>query len=358
MPSNRLYGLDLSHHNPTLDYARAAREGVAFIIHKATEGASGYAFENAFHDRMPAIAASGAVPGGYHFLRSGDGAAQARYFHSVVRAWLDHPLGFLVQLDHEGADYDPTPPLSTAYAFADEWGRLTGGHPITHYFPRWFWGNLGSPGLTRHIGPLWASPYITGSGAFGQLATRVPNSAWNGYAGWPRPTLVQYSDAGTAAGVPGLDCNLFDGDQAALAALAGARPEGDHMPFHCQNLRLPPRFAFDADQKLIDRTATVILGTPLGGLTGLTRGWLSLSADFSHDAGNGELVQSTVRVAVASRTPAGEARWSVELIHLDSTTARKALPLPGNTDKLSVGRLDNTEGAGVDIPIGITLEMD
>jgi hypothetical protein len=312
-----------------------------------------------FTARMPAIAGSGAVPGAYHFLRSGDGAAQARYFYSVVRPWLDHPLGFLVQLDHEGASYDPKPSLAMAYEFADEWAQLTAGHPLTHYFPKWFWQKLGSPAVGRHVGALWASPYITGSGTFDQLAGRVPASSWNGYAGWSAPSIVQFTSSGVLAGVGGFDLNLFAGDAAALAALAGARPGGDHeMPFTCQNYQLPPRFAFDAEQKITDRTAVVMLGTPLGGATGLTRGWLSLSADLSAAAEDGGPAPSTVRVAVAGRTPDGHAMWAVQIVHLDSTTARQVVALPGNADKVSVGRLDSPSGTGADTPISITLEMD
>jgi GH25 family lysozyme M1 (1,4-beta-N-acetylmuramidase) len=349
--------VDVSHHNTMPDWRRAvAQDRVAAIVHKATEGTS-YDYVGVFNSRMPAIAGSGAVPGAYHFVSSGDGAAQARYFHSVVRSWLDHPLGFLVQIDHEGADYDPRPPLSTTYAFADEWAQLTGGHPVTHYFPKWFWQTLGGPSLPRHVGPLWASSYLSGSGTFDQLSGRVPASFWNGYAGWSAPSIVQFTDSGVVAGVGGLDLNLFNGDADALAALAGARSRGEDMPFTCVNYQLPPHFAFDANQKVLSRTAIVVFGAPLGGLTGLTRGWLSLSADLSEEA-NGTLVQSTVRVAIASRTADGHSAWAVTIVTLDGSTARQAVPLPGGTDKVSVGRMDTASGRGVDTPISLTLEMD
>jgi hypothetical protein len=351
-----LYGIDLSRHNPTFDYARAHREGAAFIIHKATEGTS-YQYEQVFHDRMPAIASSGAVPGAYHFLRSGDGAAQARYFYSVVAPWLAHPRGFLAQLDHEGADYDPKPPLSVAYAFADEWARLSGGHPLTHYFPRWFWQKLGSPAQSRRAGPLWASPYITGSGTFDQLAGRVPATAWTGYAGWPRPSIVQFTSSGVVAGAVGLDLNLFDGDQAALAALAGAPTLEDDVPFTCTQHTIPPAFAFDAHGTLTTPGAVRVLGTPLGGLTGLTRGWLSLSADFSDPATGGGMVPSTVRVATSTRTPDGHAAWTVQLVELDSASARRVVDLPAGCDKVSLGRVDAHAGAGATTPLTATLEL-
>jgi hypothetical protein len=130
------------------------------------------------------------------------------------------------------------------------------------------------------------------------------------------------------------------------------------MPFHCQHLQLPPRFAFDHDEQLVDPSAVIVLGTPMGGLTGLTRGWLSLSADLSEQTGDGGPVPSTVRVATASRTLDNHAAWLVHRIVLDATTARFPLPLPQGCDKVSVGRVDAAGGLGATTPIGITLEMD
>jgi GH25 family lysozyme M1 (1,4-beta-N-acetylmuramidase) len=214
--------VDVSHHNTMPDWRRAVAEaGVAAIVHKATEG-TGYDYADVFAARMPAIVASGAVPGGYHFLRSGDGAAQARYFYRLVSPFLDSPNGFLAQLDHEGASYDPKPSVGTARDFTAEWAQLTGGHPLTAYFPRWFWQNLGQPSGESAVGPLWASHYVTGTGTFDQLAGKVPASWWSGYAGWSAPTILQFTSSGVLpGGVGGFDLNLFNGTAADLAALTG-----------------------------------------------------------------------------------------------------------------------------------------
>src|SRR5690349_13376858 len=77
-----LLGIDISHHNPDLDYARAHAEGAAFIVHKATEGS---APDPTYARRAAAIRASGAVPGAYHFLRStASAAAQVQHFLDVI----------------------------------------------------------------------------------------------------------------------------------------------------------------------------------------------------------------------------------------------------------------------------------
>jgi GH25 family lysozyme M1 (1,4-beta-N-acetylmuramidase) len=218
-----LTGIDVSHFDPDLDYARAHAEGAAFIVHKATEGTS---TDPAYGRRAPAIKASGAVPGAYHFLRSTpSAAAQVAHFLDVI----GDPAGLLVQLDWEISGSDLAP-VSMARAWVNEWHARTDNHPVLIYLPHWVWADhLGSPGNLADLGPLWASHYLAGSSLSLADAARVPASWWSGYGGWSRPKILQYAgEAGRVAGSGPADLDLFDGTLAELDTLAGGTDMADY----------------------------------------------------------------------------------------------------------------------------------
>lgn len=197
-----LFAVDISSHQGAFDVVRAAAEGYSACLCKATEGRT---FRDPRFDRnIPLVKASGMVPGAYHFLRSGDGAAQARAFHARIAAH-GGPAGWLCACDNE-ADAS----WSTTMAFFAEWGQLTGCHPLIMYSGAWWWGSRHWPGatLTPH---LWHSRYTTGTGPGQQLYTRVPASWWTpGYGGWPTATLLQFTSSARVAG-QSVDASAFRG---------------------------------------------------------------------------------------------------------------------------------------------------
>lgn len=218
-----LYGIDISHYTPTMDYARARAEGAAFIVHKASEGTS---TDPTFTARWPAIRTSGAIPGAYHFLRSTpDAATQVNHFLSVI----GDPTGLLIQLDWEPSGNDLAP-ISMARAWVTEWHRRTAGHPVLIYLPHWVWtDHLGAVGGLADLGPLWASHYLTGTTLTLTDATRIPATWWNGYAGWDTPRIVQYAgETGHIAGVAQVDLNAFNGTTEDLHALIGGDTMADY----------------------------------------------------------------------------------------------------------------------------------
>jgi hypothetical protein len=161
------------------------------------------------------------IGGAYHFLRSGPSARdQVSHFLDVI----GDPTGLLVQLDWEISEGDLAPP-SVARAWVNEWNRRTNGHPALIYLPHWVWADhLGSPSGLSDMGPLWASHYITTPGPLAPLALRVPGQWWNGYDGWARPKILQFTDVGQVAGVSSVDFNAFDGTLLELQALTGLEP--------------------------------------------------------------------------------------------------------------------------------------
>jgi hypothetical protein len=81
------------------------------------------------------------------------------------------------------------------------------------YLPEWYWASaMGSPDLSS-LPPLWASRYVSNTGAPQSLSGQVPISWWAGY-GNNVPALLQYTDKATITGQTIGDMSLFTGDLA------------------------------------------------------------------------------------------------------------------------------------------------
>lgn len=210
-------GVDVSHyqHNPSISWPAVAGEGVSFAFIKATEGV-GYTNSYLAAD-WKASAAAGIYRGAYHFARpdtrTGDAAAEARYFVSV--AGTQHAAGDLPPV----LDLETTGGLSVAAltAWTKTWLRtvegLTGRTPIIYVSPSFWETNLGNSRDFTHY-PLWVAHY-------GVASPRVPG-------GWPTWTFWQGTSTGRVTGITGnVDMNAFHGSLSELRALALA---GDAAP--------------------------------------------------------------------------------------------------------------------------------
>lgn len=89
--------IDLSHWNPTPDWAQIRNAGVVGVIHKATES-TGYTDPMLFA-RAKAAMDAGLKWSTYHFLRPGSMSGQMRFYLGVVKP----KPGERVCLDHEDA---------------------------------------------------------------------------------------------------------------------------------------------------------------------------------------------------------------------------------------------------------------
>lgn len=209
----------------------AKNEGYVGGISKITEGLAGSGnappldwdkrnkdWSRRWHDDSRRL---GQVWGGYHYLRKGNGAAQARYFlDEMHKITGDGVNGCLVQLDNEAdADYQTTEDWS------NEFFRLTHDHRYLMYTGKWWWNPRQWNGarLTPH---LWHSQYVNGSGYASSLYEGTSPAFWTpGYGQWPRATILQFSSKGSAGGiVANVDVNAFTGSIADLAILTGAAP--------------------------------------------------------------------------------------------------------------------------------------
>jgi len=198
-----LSGIDVSHHQGAVDWPRVAAAGHTFAFAKATEGISFR--DSRFAQNWAGMAAARLVRGAYHFLSpTSDPVLQARAFVSAI----GDPRGSLTALDVETTASGGKPNGAMAHKFADEFRRLTGGHPLVVYTGRWYWRDtIGNP-HGADIGPLWHSAY---SGSPGAL-----------YGGWDRFALWQWTSSGVVPGVAGrCDVNHFFGERNDLLALTG-----------------------------------------------------------------------------------------------------------------------------------------
>jgi lysozyme len=87
--------VDLSHHNDVADFGAVKADGIAGVIHKATEGVS--FTDNLYDSRRGRALGVGLLWGAYHFLRPGSIAAQVDFFLKIAAP--DDTT--LLALDHE-----------------------------------------------------------------------------------------------------------------------------------------------------------------------------------------------------------------------------------------------------------------
>jgi lysozyme len=213
-----LTGPDCSRHQGTINWSAVKAAGHDFAIIKATDGTS-YRYIDWFRTNFLKVRAAGLVPGAYHFLNRADGTAQARYYVGEVNR-AGGFQGVLAVVDVEKNADGTYPGISTVRAFVTEFRRLVPGHPLIVYTGRWFWvGYINNP-YGADLGVLWHSEYESTQAEVDD----GPES--DNYGGWPRATFWQWTSSGRCPGVSGnCDLNIFYGDRAALAVLAGSTPD-------------------------------------------------------------------------------------------------------------------------------------
>ena len=214
-----IYGVDVASYQGKPDWRKVYNSGIRFAFSKVTEGSS-YVNPTWIYNRA-GMAALGKefLPGAYHFLRGdSDPAAQARHFLSKA----GDVSGLAVALDVEAHGAKGT----HARAWVAEFKRLTGGHPVIGYYPRWYWEQTGRPDLS-FFDSIWQSHYVSGTGSASSLYAKAPSSWWEPFGGEPI-SILQYSSSASVPGIDGrCDVNAFRGTLDQLRALALGTKEDD-----------------------------------------------------------------------------------------------------------------------------------
>ena len=207
-----LQGMDVSSHQPAVNWSRAWNQGARFTYVKATEATS---YRNPlFSSQYTGASSVGMLRGAYHFAipNVSSGAAQANYFVNNGGGWSPDGNTLPPLLDIE---YNPYPSLgNTCYNmsagqmvswirdFSQTVAARTGRLPMIYTTTDWWHTCTGNSSAFAGQ-PLHIAAYnTTGPGA-------LPN-------GWSRYTLWQYSSTGPFEG----DSNVYQGSAAQLRSFA------------------------------------------------------------------------------------------------------------------------------------------
>jgi GH25 family lysozyme M1 (1,4-beta-N-acetylmuramidase) len=203
-------GLDVSGHQPVIDWSALASGGVRFAYVKATEGT---AFVNPdFASQYNGSYQAGLIRGAYHFAlpNLSSGAAQASYFVANGGGWSADGRTLPGALDIEQNPYgarcyglSPSAMVAWIASFADTYHALTTRWPVIYTTGGWWAACTGGYGGFGGEDPLWIAAYSTAPGI-------LP-------AGWSIYTFWQY--AGSGGAFPG-DQDIFNGTGARLTRLA------------------------------------------------------------------------------------------------------------------------------------------
>ena len=204
-------GIDVSHHEGAIDWARVAGAGVGFAVIKATQGVT--FVDPLFADNWEQAGRAGLVRGAYHYFRpEDDPAAQADFLLATAGppAYGDLPLA----IDLETASGLPADAVvARARTFLARLAERTGRLPLVYTSRAFFTGALGGPaGFERY--PLWAASWQAS-------CPSIPDAPWRDWVLW------QSSSTGAVAGIAGaVDLDRFNGSLAELRAFVAAPAGG------------------------------------------------------------------------------------------------------------------------------------
>jgi GH25 family lysozyme M1 (1,4-beta-N-acetylmuramidase) len=204
-----LLGLDVSGHQPSINWSAVASAGAQFAYVKATEG-TGFVNPD-FAAQYDGAYQAGLIRGAYHFALPNDssGAAQASYFVANGGGWSADGRTLPGALDIEYNPYgaecyglSQSAMVSWITSFNDTYETLTSVWPVIYTTTAWWAKCTGNYGGFAGEDPLWIASYDGGAGA-------LP-------AGWSTYTFWQYASAGTLPG----DQDTFNGSNSQLLEIA------------------------------------------------------------------------------------------------------------------------------------------
>ena len=203
-PSFGVQGMDVSSHQPSVNWAQQYSAGARFAYVKATEGDS---YRNPlFTDQYNGASNAGMFRGAYHFAiptPNSSGAAQANYFINNGGGWtadgrtlpplLDIEYNPYSQYGNTCYNFTPAQMVSWIRDFSNTVKARTGRVPMIYTTADW-WNRCTGNSTAFADHPLHIARYSTAG------AGTMP-------AGWGDYTVWQYSSTGPFPG----DSNVFKG---------------------------------------------------------------------------------------------------------------------------------------------------
>nr|6ZMV_A Chain A, muramidase [Trichobolus zukalii]6ZMV_B Chain B, muramidase [Trichobolus zukalii] len=201
-------GFDISHYQPSVNYAGAYNSGARFVIIKATEGTT-YT-DPVFSTHYTGATKAGLIRGGYHFARpaSSSGSAQADFFFKNGGGWSADGITLPGMLDMEYGSTSSCHGLSqTAMVnwisdFVNRYKTLSGRYPMIYTGYYWWVECTGNSNKFATTCPLVLARYSSSVG-------EIPG-------GWGYQTIWQFNDKYAYGG----DSDSFNGSLDRLKALA------------------------------------------------------------------------------------------------------------------------------------------
>jgi lysozyme len=209
-------GIDVSHHQGTVNWQAVARGGISFAFVKATEGAT--FVDSQFDANWAGMKNNGLLRGAYHFFRPGTTVRkQVDNFVMIVNNLEQGDLPPVLDIEQAprmGVDEWDSVPVVDRVPIVQEWleavEQKLGRKPVI-YIRRGFVEEklLHAPEpLSKYL--LWVAHYTLKS------QPAIPG-IWSDWAFW------QHSDKGEIRGISGpVDSDRFNGSLEELLALAKA----------------------------------------------------------------------------------------------------------------------------------------
>jgi len=198
-------GIDVSHHQGSIDWAQVCSAGYRFAFVKASEGV-GWTDPN-FEANMENGREAGLLMGAYHFARPDLGNSpvdEAEYFINIASKYLAE--GFLRPvLDLErGASLGKDALSEWVHTWMETVRKETGIEPIL-YVNSNYANNYLDESLTKYY--LWIAHWTY------DISVSPNTGIWESWSFW------QYSDNGSIPGIAGgVDLDLFNGDMQKLCS--------------------------------------------------------------------------------------------------------------------------------------------
>lgn len=218
-PNQSIFGIDVSNHNPSINWQAVKNAQVSFAFAKATEGKT--FVDRSFTTNWSRMKDSGIIRGAYHFFRASKTAEeQVDNFLRVVDPVLESgDLPPVVDLEAwpkrtVGKEWENTElakRLSLARTWLEKIEEATAKKPII-YTSKSFWQEYMDDTKEFVDYPLWVANYTS------RPSPSVPANNWggNGYTFW------QHTDRATISGISGpVDRNRFNQSFQELIALTG-----------------------------------------------------------------------------------------------------------------------------------------
>lgn len=216
-----LVGIDVSHHQGTIDWAAAQASGVSFAYIKASEGDTSQA-DYLVANYANAVAA-GLLVGVYHFHRSNiDSNDQSAVFLAAINSAGAQNAALPPMIDVETDDDTDSDTIILRLSHLLQQVESALGAQAILYTNKNFWEENGlGDGFSGHS--LWIARYLHSGAAQpvappdSDIAQIAPPQGFNSWQIW------QYSQAGRVKGVnTNVDLDYFPGDTDDLQALKRA----------------------------------------------------------------------------------------------------------------------------------------